>query len=201
MQSTINDSRGAELSASNKFWLTVLSFAAICWLGGIVFRTLIGNEFFITGTLQFSPSVSLDQERTLFQLLYASNFVVLIAYIFVLMSAIVLARTVPFTIKRNGWLLMSYLLFFPFVPVEIFTGYLDIKFILLWMNTQDILLTEGLHIYEVHSTLLRETLAHRISALAGLPVIATLSYLTAVVVLIWQPVKKRISQGSDGVAG
>jgi hypothetical protein len=175
-----------------RFWMTILGFSAIVYFGGIGMRTIVGNEFFITGTLQFSPFVSHDQERTLFQLIYAANYIVLISYVVLFTSAVMLLRLLPLRVRDNGWLLLASLLFFVFVPVEIFTGYLDVKFIMLWMKVQNHLTDKGLYLYSQYSSLLHETLSHRIGALSGLPVIAMLSYLTAVVVIIWQPMKRRI---------
>jgi hypothetical protein len=172
-------------------WLTLLAVASILWLGGFALRTIIGNEFFVPATLEYEPGISLDQERTLFQLIFNSTIVVMSSYALVLISAIVVLRLIPLRFKDNGWLLMASLLFFLFVPVEIFTGYLDLKFMSLWMTTKDILNLQGLQAYEEHSTLMRETLSHRIGALGGLPVIATLSYFAAICVIIWQPLKKR----------
>jgi hypothetical protein len=179
-------------SPALKFWISLLSFATIFWLGGFAARSLIGNEFFITGTLEYSPTISLDQERTLFQLIYAATFVVMISYVVVLVSMIAIMRLIPLKLKDHGWLLMVAILFFLFIPVEIFTGYLDVKFILLWATTKDTLQTQGLQVYEQHSTLMRETLSHRIGALGGLPVIATLCYFTAIVIAVWQPLKRRM---------
>ena len=172
-------------------WLMLLTLSAIFWLGGFALRTVIGNEFFVPGTLEYEPGISLDQERTLFQLIFASSIVVLVSYTLVLVSAIAVVRLIPLRFKEHGWLLMASLLFFLFVPVEVFTGYLDLKFIFLWMSTQDILYLQGLQAYEQHSTLMRETLSHRIGALGGLPVIATLSYFTAICVVVWRPLLYR----------
>jgi amino acid transporter len=180
-----------------RFWLTLLVFGGILWLGGTVMRTMIANEFFIPGTLEYLPDVSLDQERTLFQLISAASTLLLIAYGVVLVSAIVLLRILPLRRRENGWLLMASILFFLFVPVEFFTGYLDLKFILLWNNTTDLLDQHGIQSYAQHSSLMRETLSHRIGALGGLPVIAMLSYLTAVAVVIWQPLRFRSTSEGD----
>jgi len=86
---------------------------------------------------------------------------------------------------------MAPIMFFLFVPVEVFTGYLDIKFILLWEKTKHVLELQGMSVYEEYSTIMRETLSHRIGALSGLPVMATLSYFTAVIIIAWQPLKIR----------
>ena len=185
-----------EFSKALRGWLMLLAIATVFWLGGFAMRTVIGNEFFVPATLEYEPGISLDQERTLFQLIFNSSIVVMVSYTLVLASAIAVLRLLPLRFKDHGWLLMASLLFFLFVPVEMFTGYLDLKFMSLWMSTKDILNLQGLQAYEEHSTLMRETLSHRIGALGGLPVIATLSYFTAICVIVWQPLKRRVRAGS-----
>ncbi|MDH7514479.1 MAG: hypothetical protein QHI48_01200 [Bacteroidota bacterium] len=152
-------------------------------------RAIIANEFFIPGTLEFHPEITMDQECTLFQLLYATSILVLICYLVVLVSAVMTLRTLPLRVKENGWLLMAALLFFLFLPVEAFTGYLDVKFILLWRKTLTAIQAQGLQVYAEFSGAMRETLSHRIGALGGLPVIATLCYFTAIAVIVFKPLR------------
>lgn len=180
-----------EYSKSLRFWLTVFCLGLVIWLGTLTLRAIIANEFFITGTLEYSPYITFDQERTLFQLVSAASVIVLISYTTVLASATVVLRKLPIRFKTHGYLLMAAILFYLFVPVEIFTGYLDVKFILLWETTKSILAEEGSFVYPQYSTLMRETLSHRIGALGGLPVIATLCYFSAVVIIIWQPLHRQ----------
>jgi hypothetical protein len=82
-------------------------------------------------------------------------------------------------------------LFFAFVPAEVFTSYLDVKFIILWESTKSLINHPDANLYLDRSSVLRETLSHRISALRGIPVMATLCYLTSFVFIIWQPLKKK----------
>jgi hypothetical protein len=95
---------------------------------------------------------------------------------------------------------MSCLLFYLFVPVELFTAYLDVKFILLWTETRWIIEARGALAYAEHSAVMRETLSHRIGALGGLPVMALISYFTAVAVIILQPMKIRRTAGHAQIA-
>jgi hypothetical protein len=172
-----------------RFFLFLLALSTILWLGGMVFRAFIANEFFLPGTLDFAPVINMSQERMLFQLISAASTIVVSAYGVVLISAIVSLRRIPHRIKDHGWLLMAAILFFMFVPVEIFTAWLDIHFIFDWMEAKEAYVVGGPGAYEVFRTELRATLSHRIGALHGLPVMAILSYFTAVAVLILQPIR------------
>ncbi len=183
-----------ELSRTIKVCILLLAFGIIFWLGSITARAIIANEFFIPTTLIFRPDITPDAERTLFQLVSAMSSIALTSYFIVLISSMYLLIKLPYKVKEHGWLLVASILFFLFVPVEGFTAYLDLKFILLWLNTKGVLVSQGLEVYEQHSTLLRETLSHRIGALSGLPVIALLCYFTAIVFIIWQPLRRKAEE-------
>ncbi|MFZ1729288.1 MAG: hypothetical protein WBQ23_01565 [Bacteroidota bacterium] len=167
-----------------------LIFAGALWLGGTVYRALIANELFIPGSLEFDPSILPDQEQTLYQLIFASSLVVLVSYVITLISAIVVVWRIPLRMKEHGWLLMACILVFMFVPVEVFTAYLDIHFFYLWDWSKDAIATQGPQVFMDVQTELRKTISHRIGALAGLPVMAALCYITAAITVIWQPMRK-----------
>ncbi|MDX9757955.1 MAG: hypothetical protein RBU27_02245 [Bacteroidota bacterium] len=173
-------------------------FAGALWLGGTVYRALIAYELFIPGTLEFDPAVQLAQEQTIYQLIFASSVMVLIAYSITLIASIVVLWRIPLRLKEHGWMLMAALLVFIFVPVEIFTGYLDIHFFWLWDWTTDAMATQGPQAFIDVQTELRKTISHRIGALAGLPVMAALCYVTAALLVIWQPMRKK--RGIDAPA-
>ena len=189
-----------QFTTSIKVYLLLFTFATIIWMGSGTTRAFIANEFFYPTTLQYRPDITYEVERSLFQLVSATSAVTLIAYMFVVFSALMLLIKLPLKCKEHGWLLASSILLFLFVPVEVFTGYLDIKFILLWENTKSILQIQGLDAYPAYSTLLRETLSHRIGALSGLPVMALLCYYSAIVLIVWQPMKRifPVETGSEG---
>jgi len=172
---------------TSKLFLTFLVFSGILWLGGIVYRALIANEFFVPGTLEYLPDISPDKERVLFQLLAISSTIIVISYLIVFASVLGILKSMSLNVKDNGWLMAALILFFMFVPVELFTAYLDVAFILDWRSAMSVIHEKGLQEYMRYSVDLRKTLAHRIGALGGLPVIALLSYFSALVLVIWKP--------------
>jgi hypothetical protein len=93
--------------------------------------------------------------------------------------------------------MMAAILLFLFVPVELFTTWLDIKFIYLWEWTRDAVAEHGLEGFMDVRTELRKTISHRIGALSGLPVMGVFCYITAVVVIIWQPMRRDRRSISD----
>ncbi|NOY06151.1 MAG: hypothetical protein GXO82_05900 [Chlorobi bacterium] len=178
------------LPRTSKIFLTLLVFSGILWFGGIVYRALIANEFFVANTLDYLPDISPDKERVLFQLLASSSTIIVISYFVFLASVIGIVKSMKIRLKDNGWLMAALILFFMFVPVEIFTAYLDVDFILDWRSAMSVIHEKGLQEYTRYSGDLRKTLAHRIGALGGLPVIALLSYFSALVLVIWKPLRK-----------
>lgn len=166
-------------SKSNKIALTLLVISAVFWLGGINVRTLIGNELLDYDQFEFRTSIPPDRENTLFQMISNASILIAISYTIVLISAIWFISTTRLKVKENGWLLMAAILFFMFVPVEIYTYYLDMKFILLFFsNPPD------------HDELLR-IFGERIGALSGLPVIAVFCYYTIIPIVIFKPLRKK----------
>jgi hypothetical protein len=195
----------SDVSASASSWrsltyrigMTVFTVAGVLWLGGIVYRALIANELFIPGTLDFDPAIMPAQESMLYQLIAASSLVVIIAYGVAIISAILVYRSIPLRSKDHGWLMMAAILIFMFVPVELFTAYLDVRFILLWEGTRDQIAQHGLEAFLDVRSELQATVSHRIGALSGLPVMAVFCYLTALVVMIWQPMRRDHARGEE----
>jgi len=165
-------------SKSNKIALLLLIIAAIFWLGGINIRALVGNELLIYDQFKFRTSIPPDRENTLFQIIANSSIVIMSGYFVVLASVIWFLSTTKLKMKENGWLLMSSVLFFIFVPVEVYTYFLDFKFILLYYSNPP-----------NHDQLL-ELFGERLGGLSGIPVIALMCYYTIIGLVIFKPLKK-----------
>jgi hypothetical protein len=168
-------------STSNKIALSILALAAIFWLGAINIRALIGNQLLIYDQFQFRTSIPPDRENTIFQLISDASLVVIISYAVVLICSVWFTLTNKLKIKNNGWLLMCYILFFIFVPVEVYTYIIDIKFMLLFQAHPP-----------NHDELLR-LFGQRLGALSGVPVIALLCYYTIIPIAIFRPLSKKDS--------
>ncbi len=166
-------------SRSNKIALTLLIISAVFWLGGINVRTLIGNELLDYDQFDFRTSIPPDRENTLFQMISNASLVVVISYVIVLISAIWYIASTKLKMRDNGWLLMSAILFFMFVPVEIYTNYLDVRFMILFQQGPP-----------NHDELLK-LFGERIGAFRGVPVIAVLCYYTIIPLAIFRPLFKK----------
>jgi hypothetical protein len=158
--------------------LFVLVVASIFWLGAVNIRAMIGNDMLKTGTLEFEEILDPEAEREIFRLISFASVVIMISYAIVVISGTVFLLTSPFRLKENGWLMMSAILFYTFVPVEAFTLYLDGN-----MAYKEFFTTEGNDVF-------RQLFVARVGALAGAPVVALLCYYTIIALVVFRPFTK-----------
>ncbi|MCX6161521.1 MAG: hypothetical protein NTV87_09340 [Ignavibacteriae bacterium] len=170
------------LNKSAKFWLSLLILAGAVYLGAINVRGLIGNDLLNYDEFSFRTSIPPDEENWIFRMLSYTSLVIIIAYAVTFVSAIFFLKNCKLNLKENPWLLMCSILFFVFVPVEIYTSYLDLKFYLLFLQNPP-----------NHDGLLR-IFGERIGFLKGVPWIATLSYYSIIFISVYQPLKKTTEQ-------
>jgi hypothetical protein len=165
---------------SSRIALYVMVVAAIFWLGSVNIRAMIGNDMLKTGTLEFEEYLAPEAEREIFRLLSFASLIVMISYAAVLVSGTVFLTTTPLRFREHGWLMMSAILFYAFVPVEVFTMSLDARMVYMEFFT-----TAGNDVF-------RELFIARVAALAGAPVIALLCYYTIIALAVFQPLTRRV---------
>jgi len=159
----------------------VMLIAGVCWLGGINIRALVGFDLLQTGTLDFKPNIHPYVERVVYSLIAQCSMVVNVAYVIVWLSGILFLKTTHLRLKEHGWLMMCVLLFYVFTPVEVYTMVLDAK---MWYLD---------HLGSNDLVEFRKLFIHRLAALAGVPMIALLSYYTVIVLAVFRPMRKRSS--------
>jgi hypothetical protein len=169
-------------SRSSATWRTALLFligGTILWLGGVHIRVILGSDLLKFGTLEFEDYLSPEVEREIYRLMSIISIIVIIGYLVVLISSVVFLTSSPFRLREHGWLMMSAILFYLFVPVEVFTMVIDGK-----MFYQEFFTT-------VDNSAFREIFLARVGALAGAPVIALLCYYTIIVLVVFQPLRRK----------
>ncbi len=163
---------------STKIFLTLFIMGAVVWLGALSTRAMIGNELLQFGTLDFKTTIEPSFERELYRILSYTTILVMGGYAAALVGAIGFAATATVKWKQHGWLLMCAILFFIFVPVELFSLKLDWKMI-------------GLNFWgDWPIEEFRKAFLARLTALSGLPVIANLTYYTMIVIAVWRPFER-----------
>jgi hypothetical protein len=165
-----------------KVALAIMLIAVIIWLGGINIRAMVGFDLLQMGTIDFKPNIHPFVERAVFSLIAQSSMVIYVAYIIIWICGIIFLKTSPYRLKENGWLMMSAILFYLFTPVEIYSMVLDLK---MWYLD---------HLGSNDLVEFRKLFIHRLAALSGVPMIALLSYYTAIIIAVLQPMKKSASK-------
>jgi len=164
--------------------LFMLIIGAIAWLGSFILRAFIANDLLIPGTMQFNELTPPAAERHLYSVLAGSAVLMVGGYLLVLLSSIMFLRTSPLRLREHGWLLMSALLLYLFVPVEVYAMSLDVRMIYLEFFTGADLLT------------FREVFLARVGALAGAPFVAALCYCTVIALTVFQPFRRNTPPAS-----
>lgn len=170
------------LNKTARISLFILIVFAIFWLGGINVRFFIGNQLLNYDEFNFRTSIPPDEENQIFKMISDASIMIMISYIFVLASAIVFVKSVKINLRENPWFLMCCILFFVFVPLELYTSFIDIKFAILFDKRP-----------ANHDRLL-ELFGERIGFLRGVPWIAVMSYYTIIWLAVFKPMKKTMTQ-------
>jgi hypothetical protein len=175
---TAPPSRSDRMFCTWRVALFVLGISGIVWLGGVNIRTLIGSDLLAPGTTRFLEYIAPDAEREIYRLLSMTGIVTISSYLLVLVSGAVFLMQSPWKLKENGWLLMSAILLYVFVPVEIFCMTLDVRMVYLEFFT-----AEG-------NSAFRELVLARIGALSGAPFVALFCYHAIVPLVVFQPLRR-----------
>ncbi|MDA0987007.1 MAG: hypothetical protein O3A55_05340 [Bacteroidetes bacterium] len=160
--------------------LLFLVFSFLLWIAGDASRLILSSEMLSGKNFAFTPPASLNTERMLYSLLSKSIIIGLIGFTLTVPFAIFYLNSKKYILKNEGWLLISIVLFTILLPIELFTFWLDYKFIISEM-------TLNIDINE-----LRKLFVHRIYALAGAPYMTILSVATIIIMIIFKPLKKTL---------
>lgn len=161
-----------------KVALTLLLFSAIFWLGSSATRAIIGNHLLRPGTLELDPYLAPEAQRELFRLLSLTSLLVIASYAGTFLGSIMFLWWSPFRLREHGWLMLSAILFYVFVPVEVYTLFLDARMIYEeFFTTSD-------------NVVFRELFLKRLTALNGAPIVAMACYCTIIGISVFQPFRK-----------
>ena len=160
--------------------LLALVLGGIFFLGTVNVRAILGGELLRFGTLEFANTLSPQSEREIFHLMSLTSILIMAAYVMVLVSSVVFLATSPLRLREHGWLMVSAILFYLFVPVECFAMWRDWKIISADFFTAS------------DSPAFRELFLARLGALAGAPIIAQLCYYTIIVLAVFRPFRRKV---------
>lgn len=167
----------------NKIFLSLLTFGIIIWLGGTVVRNAIAFDIFVPGTELTLKNWYTDEMRlTTVSLFRVASFYTIVGFCLSFVSAVYLLIQYRKEFKFKGWLLMSFILFFLASPIEFYLIYYDIKIILAFNN---------LMVKSFNDSIITDYFIARYSKLTIPATLSFLASLTAVLLVIWQPLNKK----------
>jgi len=159
--------------------LIVLVIGTILWLGSVNARAVLANELLVRGTLTLNAAISPEVERQIYREWSGLGIVMIIGYVLVLAAGMVFLFRSPFRLRDHGWLMMSAILLFLFVPVEVYVMVLDVRMILMAFVDGGTL------------PAFRELFIARLGALGGAPLVAVLCYYTIIALAVIQPFRRQ----------
>ncbi len=161
-----------------KFFLFIFIISATVWMYASSMKHYQAGMLFEFGTAQFKDQINADAERTIYRTFAENAVVVFFSYPLTIIAAAGFVATTRRKFRTDGWMMMSAILLFGFIPVELYCFWLDWKIVGLnyWGNWP---LEE-----------FRKAILLRMTALAGLPFIAQLCYYTIPIFIIFKPLRK-----------
>jgi len=172
------------LSKKDKTILTIFTLAFIIWLGGAILRTAIGFTIFEpSATETLIRKASNDILMQTVYIFVSTSIYTSIAYVIAFALSFFLLAKFKKIWKQQGWILMCFVLFYLFSPVELFTIYQDIKLSIAVFQQ---------NVWEFYSQPIQKFFMKRVNNVVynSLNGLTLLSYLTIVIYVIWQPLKK-----------
>lgn len=164
---------------SAKIFLILFIISATAWIAASSVKNYRAGMLFEFGTVQFRNDLNVEKERSSYDQIAQSSIVTMSLYPLVLLTAAGFLATTRRTFRKDGWLLMSTILLFGFIPVELYCYWLDWKLI-------------GLNYWgDWPLEEFRKAIVLRMTALAGLPFIAQLCYYTIPIFVIFKPLQKK----------
>jgi hypothetical protein len=155
------------MSKAAKIALYFLALGAAILLGGIAFQMIIGISLM---------SVT-DKSAELFgyTLMSRGSILLIVAYGMVFLSGIAFWLLGPYKLRDDRWFLVAFLCFYIWVPIDIYTILLDLRFAMQFDPQGP--LTEGM----------KDLFMSRQQSLGPIPLIMLLAYLTAIGIVIFKP--------------
>jgi hypothetical protein len=150
-----------------KMALYTLILGGALLLGGIAFQMIIG--------ISLMNVTDGGIERFGYMLMSRGSMLLIVAYVTVFVSGITLWIFGPHTLRRERWFRVALLLFYIWVPVDMYTIILDIRFAVLF-NPQARLTEE-----------MKGLFMSRQRTLGPIPLLILLGYLIAIGLVAFQP--------------
>lgn len=151
--------------------LYVLIVGAILLLGGIAYQIVAGVSLINA----YNPYA----ERFAYMSMSRGSFLLIAAYLIVFISGLAFWLLGPYSLRKDRWFLVAFILFYIWLPVDIFMISLDIRFAMLF--NPDMPLTDGVKALFI--------LRHQ--TLSFVPIVQLIGYFIAIGLAVFRPELKR----------
>jgi hypothetical protein len=173
-----------DFSKKNRIIATIFSISFIVWIGGSLVRSIIAFSIFDPSSTQgLIRQVSNDILMQSVYLFSATSSYTTPAFLISFIIALILLKPSKIYFKNEGWLMMSFILFFISAPIQLYLIYVDIQLSIavFWKG-----------IWEFYSPTILNLFYERIDnvLINSLSGISFLSNLTIIALFILQPLKK-----------
>jgi hypothetical protein len=163
---------------SAKIFLALFLLSSVIWLYALSLKNYEAGSLLVFGTVEFQLLIDPVSERMVYDSIAQYSIIAIASYPIVILSAFAFVKTTRRSLKENGWLMMSAILLFMFIPLELYCFWLDWKIV-------------GLNYWgEWPLEEFRKAVLARVTALAGLPLIAQLCYFTIPIFVIFKPFQR-----------
>ncbi len=165
-----------------KLLITIFIIAVVFWIGGSLIRNIIAFDLFVPATeLSIKNYYSNEIRLHSIHLYSVSSVYTGTAFAISFISAIILFVLTFRILKENGWLFMSFMLFFVISAVEIYNTYLDIMLGMAISNVE---------IFSLSSKPIKDYFLFRYYKIGILEPLKYLGMITIIVFVIWKPLNK-----------
>lgn len=158
------------MTTQAKIALYFLAMGIILLLGGIAYQIIVG-----VSTMAITDETV---ERFGYMVMSRGSILLIIAYAMVFFSGIAFWLLGPYKLKEDRWFLIAFLLFYIWLPVDLYTISLDIQFATRF--DPNIPITNEL----------KSLFLSRQQSLGPVPLLMLLGYLTAIGMIVFKPFKK-----------
>ena len=161
-----------------KIFISAFLISAFIWCGLMIARFIVGNDLLIPRKFEIISTLNFETELSYYKILSKLIYWDIICYCLMLLFSfciLIIKKTVT---KENPYLTTAIILFFIFVPIEIYLTKIDYDFLwLVWKNSSN--LNEYRYLF-----------LERISFMSGVTFLMILCYITIIPILIYRPFNK-----------
>lgn len=173
-----------DFSTGAKCIASLVAMSAVLWFGGSIVRYAIAFDVFLPGTLTVKPFLTPGEVNATVRFFAITGFYTAVCYAVTWVFSIILMLQLRGRLKANGWLFMSFVLFYLASPIELYQLWYDVRLIELTqrIDYRTLMATNDMWLI----------FAERFSPkLSGIGFISILAHFTVLLYGIWQPLKKK----------